>query len=247
MISPTFSSTAPTGWNLLPLEVKEKFYSIAAKGDWTAYEAYDHLVPDTLKDNPEEVVTWMDGGTVSFEVDDYNRGRAGTTSEQVEVEIPDRDVSRIEAGGDYSPENTIMEDMSVNRSRGGVDMTASEFEAAEAANATDTTLIENAFESASESTADVLTSAAADTGSFAGDLGEAVLDGILPVVGAVKAAQFVSNKFDDETDKLGFGALAAGGGALLMCSPMGAPIALGWGVFSIFKLVGNVINRMEHA
>ena len=32
------------------------------------------------------------------------------------VEIPDN--LRIEAGGDYSAENTIMEDMSVNRARG---------------------------------------------------------------------------------------------------------------------------------
>ena len=240
MISPTFSSTAPTGWNLLPLEVKEKFYSIASKGDWTAYEAYDHLVPDTLKDNPEEVVTWMDGGTVSFEVDDYNRGRAGTTTEQVEVEIPDRDVSRIEAGGDYSPENTIMEDMSVNRSRGAADMTGSEFEAAEAANATDTTLIENAFESATESTeliADTATTTISDTA------GSMLSDAILPVLGAVKVGTYVAKQFDEPQDKWGFGMMFAGFTAAVMATAAGPWIAGGYATVSLTKLGVRMYNK----
>ena len=55
-----YSSDAPAGWNALPIDVKGKFYNIAAKGDWTPQEAYDHLVPDTLKDNPDEVLAWMD-------------------------------------------------------------------------------------------------------------------------------------------------------------------------------------------
>ncbi len=240
MISPTFSSTAPTGWNLLPLEVKEKFYSIASKGDWSAYEAYNHLVPDTLKDNPEEVVTWMDGGTVSFEVDDYNRGRAGTTTEQVEVEIPDRDVSRIEAGGDYSPKNTIMEDMSVNRSRGAADMTGSEFEAAEAANATDTTLIENAFESATESTELIADTATTTIGDTAGSM---LSDAILPVLGAVKVGTYVANQFDEPQDKWGFGMMFAGFTAAVMATAAGPWIAGGYATVSLTKLGVRMYNK----
>ncbi len=240
MISPTFSSTAPTGWNLLPLEVKEKFYSIASKGDWSAYEAYNHLVPDTLKDNPEEVVTWMDGGTVSFEVDDYNRGRAGTTTEQVEVEIPDRDVSRIEAGGDYSPKNTIMEDMSVNRSRGAADMTGSEFEAAEAANATDTTLIENAFESATESTELIADTATTTIGDTAGSM---LSDAILPVLGAVKVGTYVAKQFDEPQDKWGFGMMFAGFTAAVMATAAGPWIAGGYATVSLTKLGVRMYNK----
>ena len=141
-----YSSDAPIGWNMLPLEVKQKFHSIAAKGDWSAHEAYDHLVPDTLKDNPDEVRTWMDGGELTEEVWTYERGAANGQYEEVTYEIPDRDVSRIEAGGDYSAENTIMEDMSINRSRGADDMTASEYAAAEQQNATDIEIIENHFD-----------------------------------------------------------------------------------------------------
>ena len=244
MSSATFSSTAPTGWNLLPLEVKEKFYSIAGKGNWTAHEAYDHLVPDTLKDNPEEVVTWMDGGTVSFEVDDYNRGRAGTTTEEVQVEIPDRDVSRIEAGGDYSPENTIMEDMSVNRARGGVDMTASELEAAEAANATDTQLIENAFDNAVESTVDV-----ADVADVAiGDsLGTLLSDAILPVLGAVKVGSYVAKQFDEPQVKWAFGMMFAGLAAGVMATAAGPWIAGGYATVSLTKLGVRMYNKQAAA
>ena len=244
MISATYSSTAPTGWNLLPLEVKEKFYSIASKGDWTAHEAYDHLVPDTLKDNPEEVVTWMDGGTVSFEVDDYNRGRAGTTSEQVEVDISDRDVSRIEAGGDYSPENTIMEDMSVNRARGGVDMTASELEAAEAANATDTTLIENAFESATESTELIADTAVSSVGDGFGSL---LSDALLPLFGAVKVGTYVADQFDEPQDKWGFGMMFAGLAAGVMATAAGPWIAGGYAAVSLTKFGARMYNKYASA
>jgi hypothetical protein len=244
MISPTFSSTAPAGWNALPLEIKEKFYSIAGKGDWTAHEAYDHLVPDTLKDNPDEVLTWMDGGTVSFEVDDYNRGRAGTTSEQVEVEIPDRDVSRIEAGGDYSPENTIMEDMSVNRARGGVDMTGSELEAAEAANATDTTLIENAFEAATESTEIIADTATTTIGDAAGSM---FSDAILPVLGAVKVGSYVADQFDEPQDKWGFGMMFAGFAAAVMATAAGPWIAGGYATVSLTKLGVRMYNKHASA
>ena len=106
-VSPLFASNAPMGWNNLPTEIKQKFYNIASKGEWTAHEAFDHLVPDHLKDNPSEVQVWMDGGTITLEQDVYHRGRGGVETEQIDVQISDRDVSRIEAGGEYSPNNTL--------------------------------------------------------------------------------------------------------------------------------------------
>ena len=109
MPSALYSSNAPLGWNQLDPATKQKFYDIASKGDWSAHEAYDHLVPDTLKDNPDEVIAWMDGNP--------------------DIGIPDRDVSRIESGengGEYSTDNTVMENSSANRSRGADNMTGEE-------------------------------------------------------------------------------------------------------------------------
>ena len=242
-ISAHYSSTAPTGWNQLPLEGKQKFYDIASKGDWSAHEAYDHLVPDHLKDNPEEVMTWMDGGTVTVETDVYHQGRGGVQTEQVEIEISDRDVSRIEAGGDYSPENTIMEDMSVNRSRGGVDMTASELEAAEAANSVDAGIIESSFDSGVESIVEV----ASDSTSLIGDVGEALIDGILPAVGAVKAATYVANKCDTTQDKIGCGALAGGLAAWFLTTPIGLVAAGAYGGYKLTQLGFKLYDRMNQA
>lgn len=111
MATALYSSSAPTGWNQLPLDTKQKFYDIASKGDWDAHEAYNHLVPDNLKDNPDEVNAWMDGNP--------------------ELGIPDRDVSRIESGnngGEYSTDNTVMENSSANRSRGADNMTDDEYQ-----------------------------------------------------------------------------------------------------------------------
>ena len=242
-ISPTYSSTAPTGWNQLPPEGKQKFYDIASKGDWNAHEAYDHLVPDHLKDNPDEVMTWMDGGTVTVETDVYHQGRGGVQTETVEVEIPDRDVSRIEAGGDYSPENTIMEDMSINRSRGDLDMTASELEAAEAANSVDAGIIESSFDSGVESVVEV----ASESTSLIGDIGETLVDGLLPAVGAVKAATYVAGKCETTQDKLGWGALAGGGAAWLLTTPIGLVAAGAYGGYKLTQLGFKLFDRMNQA
>jgi len=133
-----YSSDAPVGWNALPTPIKQKFYDISQKGDWTATEAYDHLVPDTLKDNPDEVQAWMDG--------DPSLG------------INDKDVSRIESGengGEYSVDNTVMEDMSVNRSRGSDNMTETEYATTVEQNATDVQTIETSFNGSSEAIKEV--------------------------------------------------------------------------------------------
>ena len=109
----------------LPQDIKDEFYYAGRKGEWTMEEAYEHLVPEHLRDNPDEIRAWMNGDTITTEVWVPERGRAGGQWEQVEIEVPDKDISRIisgKNGGEYSTENTIMEDMSANRSRGAANM-----------------------------------------------------------------------------------------------------------------------------
>ena len=237
-----YSSTAPAGWNALPTPVKEKFYAIAAKGDWTATEAYDHLVPDTLKDNPAEVEMWMDGGEVTTQEWVYDRGRGGGHYEEVTHTVPDRDVSRIEAGangGEYSADNTIMEDMSVNRSRGGVDMTEQELASTVEVNAADVEVIETL-------PGDIPTDIPIDIDSAPlpdSFLGE-VFSFVLPVVGAIKGAQLASNLGESQTERLAWQASGGVLGAAVMMSPAGPYIAAGAFIISCHKFVYKKLSTM---
>ena len=72
----------------------------------------------------------MNGGTVTTEEWTYDQGRGSGHYEAVETELPDRDISRVESGangGEYTPDNTIMEDASINRARGADNMTEVEY------------------------------------------------------------------------------------------------------------------------
>jgi hypothetical protein len=220
-----YSTDAPVGWNQLTTSIKQKFYDIAGKGDWTAQEAYDHLVPNHLKDNPDEVVAWMDGSDV--------------------LDINDKDVSRItsgENGGEYSTENTIMEDMTDNRARGAENMSDVELDQVVSDNADHAQLIEDHFDGATEAIADV----AENAGTLFTDAAEALTEGILPAVFAYKAANYVANQCDSTEDKLGYGALAAGGAALLASTPLGWTIAGVYGTYKLSRFGFKVINRFAN-
>ena len=137
-------------WVNLPTEQKDMFNNIAAKdGDpsMDGYDWFDHLVPPELQDNASEVEVFMNGGTVEQTVWVHDQGRGSGHYETVTHEISDKDVSRIESGangGEYTTDNTIMEDSSINRARGADDMTATELEAAEVTVESDTILIDGA-------------------------------------------------------------------------------------------------------
>ena len=216
-----YSSDAPAGWNALPTPIKQKFYDIGQKGDWTAQEAYDHLVPDHLKDNPDEVAAWMDGDPT--------------------LGINDKDVSRIESGdngGDYSTDNTVMEDMSVNRSRGADNMSDAEFDVTTEVNKVDAQVIETHYDAVSE--------VATEADTLFETVTEGFFDAILPAVAALKVGTYVANRFDTTKDKLGYGSLGALGGASLMITPLGVPIATVYGVYATYKLalkLGTFLDR----
>lgn len=135
----------------LETHVQDKFIAVARKDPEgrTAAEWFEHLVPENLQDSSYETEVFMDGGTVTREEWVYDQGRGSGHYETVEYEIGDRDVSRIESGhngGDYTHDNTIMEDSSVNRSRGAEDMTDSEFDVAAEANTVDADIINDAID-----------------------------------------------------------------------------------------------------
>ena len=228
MASALYSSTAPAGWNQLDPATKQKFYDIASKGDWTAHEAYDHLVPDHLKDNPDEVVAWMDG--------------------DVDVGVPDRDVSRIQSGengGEYSTDNTIMEHASSNRARGGTDMTDSEYAAVVEDNAADAEIIETYFDGAAE-TAEVV----ADSSSLLTDALSTAGELVLPVALACKAGmmahKFQNNNSDTLTTSpvapLPLVPLATGIGFWLGTTTVGAFLASGWAIYAASNMVYKAIT-----
>ena len=228
-----YSSNAPAGWNALPTPIKQKFHDIGQKGDWTAQEAYDHLVPDHLKDNPDEVQAWMDG--------DPSLG------------INDKDVSRIESGengGEYSADNTVMEDMSVNRSRGADNMTDAEFTTTTEANAVDADVIESTFESASElpletfSNVDVITETGTDLiGEILGTTAEFIGNAMPPIILAMKAGRSISNDPEEQLFAAGITGTVTTIGMFTPAAPfiaLGATACAGW---SLLNLGINAIKK----
>ena len=222
-ISPTFSSTAPTGWNQLSPADKQKFYDLSSKGDWSAHEAYDHLVPDTLKDNPDEVRAWMDG--------DPHLG------------IPDRDCSRIQSGengGEYTTDNTIMEDASANRSRGADDMTDSEYSEVVSDNQADIDAIEAHYQGDGE----IVVADAPTEGPLEvlGDIAEFAL----PVLMGAKAGiSTYKNVQGTENEKLAIATVTAGTVVGITYSLLAVPlIATGVSLFATYRLTGWCINRL---
>ena len=221
-------ATATQYWMALDTAQKQMFYDIASKseGNHTAFEWFMHLVPDPLKDSPEEVTTFMQGGTVIL--DD------GTVHE-----IPDRDVSRItsgENGGEYTTENTIMENSSVNRSRGADNMTDAEYDTALEANAADVELIDTA-----EAATEQLEAAPELLGETLGTVADVAIAG----VAAYKVGQHVYNNLPsswDEDDKVLATGGAADGTAALAFTPPGQVVV---GLYCTWKLLGLGVKLIK--
>lgn len=214
-------------WMALDSSQKQMFYDIASKseGNHTAFEWFMHLVPDPLKDNPEQVTIYMQGGTVTVD---------GT-----EHIIPDRDVSRItsgENGGEYTTENTIMEDSSVNRSRGADNMTDVEYDTALDANAADVELIDSA---------DLATEQLQQAPELLGEALGTVADVAIAGVAAYKTGKYVYNNlpssWDEEDKALATGGAAVGTAALAFTPP--GQLAIG--LYCTWKLIGLGITLVK--
>jgi hypothetical protein len=219
----------------LPDDVKQKFYDIAAKGDWTAEEAYEHLVPESLRDNPEEIRAWMDGNP--------------------DIDVPDRDVSREvsgQNGGEYSTSNTAMEDSSVNRARGGRNMTEEEKAERDQQNAEDAQTIDDHYTedevtSISEAIDDVA-EATLVTAVLEGAAATAIdfsMDVAAPVVGAGFATKYVVERCKTTKDKVGYGSLTAGGGVALLASPVGQGCIGLWIAYKLSRRAYRMVKKLR--
>ena len=139
-----------SNWDTLDSQQQSIFERIADKpsSDMSAEQWFDHLVPQELQGNSSHVETFMNGGTVTTEEWTYDRGMGNGHYEEVDWHINDRDVSRIESGangGEYTADNTIMEDSSLNRSRGADNMTDAEYLDTVEANEAATEVIAESF------------------------------------------------------------------------------------------------------
>jgi len=221
-------SPSQLAWVNLPSEQKDVFNNIAYKDgnpDLDGYDWFEHLVPAPIQDQPDMVEVFMNGGTATKEVWVYDQGTNGGHYEQVTFDVADKDVSRITSGangGEYTPDNTVMEDASLNRARGADNMSAQELDSTQQANALEAELLDSGevITEASEPTLGAFsaTEAAPDLLGTAADF---MADIAAPAIGAYVAGTTVAKHMNTDQDKLGFGALAAGGGALLCLTPIG--------------------------
>ena len=219
--------------------VKSIFQSLANKGDWTAQEAFEHLVPNSLQADPQHVEVWMNGGVIETTEWIPARGMIGGRYETVTHELPDRDCSRIEAGGEYSVENTIMEDMSPNRSRGDVDITPEELEDIKELNEAHTTWIENMIEledthTVMEDLQDVAdVTLMGEAAEIASGFLEVACDVIAPIAGGAWAAKAVADRQKTTADKVGWGSIAGGSTVAVLLTPPGQLAIGGYLLFRV--------------
>ena len=231
--------------------------------EWFAAE-----IPANIADNVDAVKTVLDGGVAVVTRVVGDRGVAGGGYTETEtIVFPDRDFSRHVSGhngGEYTPDNVTLESASVNRSRGSDNMTADEIDTAQTALETDASLLADADmiipagetvmgSSTIGGVADIpvdMTNTvihsgpgaemvAAETGtSVLGEIGETVLDGLLPATVGVAMAKHVADQFDDDIDKIGFGSMAAGGTVALCMTPIGQfglACYAGWNIAKLAK------------
>ena len=237
-------------WDNLSREQKSYFNRLAEDDpERTGQAFFEDEVPVSLQDDPEKLSVYLDGGTVTTEEWVPSRGRNGGEYEQVEHRIEDRDwshdVSRANGGSD-SADNGRFEDASTNRARGSRNTTEAEQQAADAHSEYDADLLERGTVVESiDSNVELVSETAAESTSFISDLGDALIDGILPAVAAYKAGTYVGSKFKDPVDQVGYGSAAAGGAALLMTTPAGPIIATGYGIYAVGKLSLRLYARFS--
>ena len=220
-------SATELAWVNLPSEQKAMFNRIDGPADMDGYDWFEHLVPEPIQNQPEMVEVFMNGGTVTQDVWVHDQGMANGHYEQVSYEVADKDVSRITSGhngGEYTPDNTVMEDASANRSRGADNMSSEELDSIQEANTIEADFIDGAdvMVDGFETTASTSLDMAAEASSVLEVAGDVLTDIAAPAIGAYMAGTKVAQHMDSTEDKLGYGALAAGGGALLCMTPIGA-------------------------
>jgi len=221
-------------WEQLPPSTRAMFENASSGNGHTAYEWFTHLVPEQLRDDPDQIETFMNGGDITMvrEIGDRGAGGGGYTETET-ITMPDRDISHRVSdhnGGDMSPDNTVMENMHHNRARNdGSDMTDTEYVDVMESNAVDAELIDNSIIGDASG---VIT----ESESVAGELFDTVLDGLLPATIGATVGMHVAKQFDDDVDKWGYGSLATGTTVLLCMTPIGQIGLACYATYNITKL-----------
>lgn len=220
-------------FNALPETVKSMFVNASSGNGYTAFEWFTHLVPESLRDNPDEIEVFMNGGDITLIREVGDRGVAGGGYTETEtITMPDRDISHRVSdhnGGDMSPDNTVMENMSVNRSRGSDNMTDAEYAEVMEVNSVDAELIDGSLIGDA-------TEVIAEAESVAGEVFGTVLEAFVPATLGAAVGMHVAEQFEDTTDQVGWGAMAAGGTVLACLTPPGQIALAGYAVWNIGKL-----------
>ena len=229
----------------LPLDVRNVFHNVASKSDEfrNGFEWFANEIPASVADNVDAIRVLLDGGTatVSRVVGDRGVGGGGYTETET-IEFPDRDFSRHTSGhngGEYTPDNVTLESSSINRSRGADNMTTDEIDIAQNALETDASLLADA--DIITPMGDAVTVAESGT-SVLGEIGDAVLDGLLPATVGFAMGKHVADQFDDDIDKIGFGSMAMGGTVLACLTPPGQIALAGYAVWNVAKLAKRGID-----
>ena len=247
-------TNATAAWDALPIDIINKFRNVAHDTAYTPLQWFSNEIPQSIWDNANAIRTLMDGGVVTVSRVVGDRGVAGGGYTETETfEFPDRDFSRHVSGhngGEYTPDNVTLESASINRSRGADNMTADEIETAQTALESDASILADA---------DIITPAGdvvippdvvmetpwvpvESGGSLLGDIGETVMDGLLPATVGLAMGKHVADQFDDDIDKIGYGSMAMGGTVLLAMTPPGQIAIAGYAAWNVCKLVGRGID-----
>jgi hypothetical protein len=232
-----------SNFETLTPEAQAPFINASAKSDMSPEELFDHLVPTELQDSSSEVLTFMDGGTVIQDQHvHFAPGIGNGETVYTEFSLPDRDISRVisgENGGQYTADNIIMEEASINRARGAADMTDIEYADAVEANEIATSVINDSSEVIT-TTVEATEAASAGFVEVVGSVAEAVL----PVIVGIKCATTAAKSQEKVIDKLGYGSLAGGAGVAatvaVFTNPILGPIA---GAISVLRLAQVIHNR----
>ena len=188
-----------------------------------------------------------------------------------ELGVEPREWMHVESeanGGLDVPENLMLGPKDLNRSIGSANMTDADITQVNELNAESVEVLldadpkvlldamPEAFEAttvgvslAAESTDVAATAVEASEAGIGELVGEAILDGVVPAIFAAKAAVAVADRCDTTEDKLGYGALAAGGTVLLYANPVTGPVMWGgtalYSAYKLFRLGRKVAPHIQ--
>jgi hypothetical protein len=239
----------------LPAPVRQYFYNVAAKSDMTAQQVFHYEIPDVLKSDPEGITLLLNGGDIAVATDGFPGPGPGELSDSTTtVEMPDRDFSRIQSGnngGEYTQDNVVLEDSSINRSRQATDMTDAEVNTAEVSLDADADLI---AERIPQDVADITVSVTETSTHIAEDVAivaetsgseilETVLEGVLPVTIGAKMAHTAWKKGADAPTTALAGGLGVAATYAVVANPVGAACVAIYGTYKLATLAGKLWSK----